>query len=168
MAKTDLTAARLRELLHYDPETGIFTRKVRTAQRHQVGDRADFVVKSGGVKGYHRVTVDSARYLAHRLAWFYVHGEWPLNHIDHLDSDRGNNRIKNLRDATEQLNRENLRRPRRDNSSGYLGVYFHQKRWYARVQLHGKLVHQSGHDTPEEAYSAYVAAKRKHHEGCTL
>lgn len=168
MAVEHLTAARLREIIHYDPDTGHFTRKVRAAQRHQAGDRADFAIKTGPMTGYCRVGIDSRRYLAHRLAWLYVHGDWPSNCIDHIDADRGNNRISNLRDVTDEVNRENMRRPRSDNTSGYLGVYSHQNRWYARVQSKGRLVYQSGHETPEEAYSAYVVAKRKHHEGCTL
>lgn len=170
MAKADLTAQRLRELLHYEPDTGIFTRKVRTAQRHQVGDRADFVVTSGGTKGYHRVTVDSVRYLAHRLAWFYVHGEWPVNDIDHWDTDRGNNRIKNLRDVTNQVNRENMRTPRKDNKSGFLGVVFHAPtcQWRARIQVDRKVKHIGLYPSAEEAHAAYLEAKRRMHKGCTL
>lgn len=169
MAPTILTVARLREVLHYDPETGIFTRKVRTAQRHQVGDRADFIVTSGGQKGYYRVTVDSVRYMAHRLAWFYVHGAWPVEDIDHWDGDRGNNRIGNLRDVTNQINRENMRKARKDNKSGFLGVTTHAPGVYrASVHKDGKRIHIGLYDNPEEAHEAYLVAKRKHHEGCTV
>lgn len=168
MATAILTAERLRELLHYDPETGHFIRKVRTAQRNQVGSRADFLVKTGNQAGYYRVAFGRRRVLAHRLAWLYVYGVWPTHEIDHKDTDRGNNRIDNLRDVPGRVNIENMRRPRSDNTSGYLGVYFHQNRWYARVQSKGRQVYQSGHDTPDEASRAYIAAKRKHHEGCTL
>ena len=170
MATTILTAARLRETLHYDPLTGIFTRKVRTAQRHQVGDRADFVVTGNSLKGYHRVTIDSVRYLAHRLAWFYVYGTWPVNDIDHLDTNRGNNRIANLRDVTNQINRENIRAPKASNKCGFLGVVYHPeaKKWRARIQTNGKGKHIGLYETPEEAHDAYVIAKRKVHEGCTL
>jgi hypothetical protein len=161
---------RLKELLHYDPLTGIFTRKVRTAQRHQVGDRADFIISGGNQVGYYRVTVDSVRYMAHRLAWFYVHGVWPAEDIDHKDGDRGNNRIDNLRDVTNQVNRENIRKPRKDNESGFLGVVFHAptNRWRARIQLNGKGRHIGLYDTAEEAHQAYLVEKRKDHEGCTI
>ena len=122
MATADITAQRLRELLHYDPETGHFTRKVRTAQRHRVGDRADLVSTTGNLAGYYRVALGGTKYLAHRLAWFYVHGMWPAGEIDHIDADRGNNRIANLRDVPAQMNKENFRRARVDNRSGLLGV----------------------------------------------
>ena len=168
MAEADLTAQCLRELLNYDPETGIFTRKVRTAQRHQVGDRADFVITGGNQKGYYRVGILSRRFLAHRLAWLYVHGEWPAQDVDHIDGDRGNNRIANLRDVPNQINRENMRGPRKDNKIGLLGVSRHGARWEARVQSSGKLVYREDFDTPEEAHSAYIVAKRQHHEGCSL
>lgn len=168
MATADLTAARLRELLHYDPATGQFTRKIRTAQRHQVGDRADFLIATGPLLGYFRVSIDSKRYLAHRVAWLYMHGSWPVDQIDHINGNRSDNRIENLRDVSQQLNRENIRGPQKDNASGYLGVHFAQNLWYAKVQHHGKTVYISSHKTPEIAHAAYVKAKREHHEGCTL
>ena len=164
----EILAARVRELFHYDPLTGIFTRKVRLAQRHHVGDRADFVVTGGGLKGYRRVSFDSKRYLAHRVAWLYVHGVWPSEDIDHRDTDRGNNRIGNLRDVPNQTNRENMRKPRTDNTSGYLGVMAHQGRWRARVHVNGRNISLGCFDTPEEAYQAYLKGKREHHGGCTL
>lgn len=169
MANADLTAARLRELLHYDPETGIFTRRLRTAQRHQIGDRADFRINSGNQKGYYRVSLDSRRYMAHRAAWLYVHGEWPAGDIDHRDADRANNRIANLRDVTNQVNRENMRKPRINNRCGFLGVTTHAPGVYrASVHKGGKRIHIGLYDTPEEAHEAYLVAKRKHHEGCTI
>ena len=111
MGVSSLTAERLRDLVHYDPKTGAFTRKVRTAQRHQVGDRADFLVKSGGAAGYHRVSIDSERYQAHRVAWLYVYGVWPKEMIDHRKDVKSDNRIANLRFADSQLNLENIRKP---------------------------------------------------------
>lgn len=168
MADQSLLAARARELLHYDPLTGVFIRKARTAQRHQVGDRADILIKSGHQAGYYRVSFDSRRYLAHRLAWLYVYGVWPSEDIDHWDTDRGNNRLHNLRDVPNQTNRENMRKPRADNKSGYLGVMAHQGRWRARVQVNGRNISLGCYDTPQEAYQAYLEGKRKYHEGCTL
>lgn len=167
MADEILLAARVRELLHYDPLTGIFTRRVRTAQRHQVGDRADFLIKSGHQAGYYRVSFDSKRYLAHRVAWLYVLGVWPSDDIDHRDTDRGNNRIDNLRDVGGQMNSENIRRPRA-GKCGLLGVHAHQGRWRARLQVNKRSIDLGCFDTQEEAHQAYVEGKRKHHKGCTL
>lgn len=171
MADDILTADRLREVIHYDPETGIFTRKVRLAQRHQVGDRADMVVTSGGLAGYFRVSLFSKRYLAHRLAWLYVHGKWPEHDIDHINGNKSDNRMENLRDVPNAINRQNMRRARSDSStSKYLGVHYHQagKKWRARIQLNGKSIHVGMFDTEEEAHAAYIEAKRLIHDGCTI
>lgn len=169
MADESLLAARARELLHYDPATGVFIRKVRLAQRHHAGDRADFLVTGKSqIAGYYRVAIDSKRYLAHRLAWLYVYGTWPTRQIDHIDGTRWNNAITNLRDVSDRVNKENTRRPRQGNRSGYLGVYFSQNRWYARVQSRGIGVYCEAFDTPQKAHEAYLIAKRKLHEGCTI
>lgn len=171
MAATDLTAARLREALHFDQETGFFTRRIRTAQCHQVGDRADFVVGTGCQRGYHRVALDGARHLAHRLAWLYVHGEWPTGEVDHINGTRGDNRICNLRDVTRQVNAENYRRAtKRNKRSHLLGASFHEQNhcWVARITISRRSVYLGSFDTPEGAHAAYLAYKRKHHVGCTL
>lgn len=171
MAESSVTAERVREVLSYDPETGIFTRKVRLAQRHHVGDRADFVVTGGGLKGYRRVSLDSQRFLAHRLAWLYVHGEWPANEIDHRDGNPSNNRIGNLRDVTGAVNLQNMRVPRKTNSSGYLGVYKHAQNdtWVARIQKDRRTIHIGCFADPAEAHQAYLKAKREiHKDGCTI
>jgi hypothetical protein len=160
-----VNADRLREVVKYDAETGEFTRLLRTAQRHQVGDRADLL---GGSHGYRAVCIDGKKYLAHRAAWLYVHGEWPKGQIDHINADRKDNRLCNLRDVTPSVNAQNKRRAEKGNKSGFLGVYPHQGKWRARVVLRGR-THDAGcHGTPEEAHAAYVALKRKVHEGCTL
>lgn len=165
-----LSAEQLRSVVHYDPETGVFTRTVRLAQRHHVGDRADTEVTGGHLKGYRRVSLFSERHLAHRLAWLYVHGTWPEKHIDHINGVKGDNRIENLREADDKLNIENTRTARADNAIGLLGVHLHKEtnRWRARLQTNGKALHLGLFDTPEEAHAAYLVAKRKHHEGCTI
>jgi hypothetical protein len=162
-----IIAARVRELLNYDPETGIFTRKVRTAQRHQVGDRAcGNPIRTGHL----RVAFDSTKYLAHRVAWLYVYGKWPQFDIDHINGIPSDNRIKNLRDVPNRINRQNMRSAKGDNASGLLGVTEHVKgrQWRASIHLDGKRHHIGLYDTPEAAHDAYVLAKRKIHEGCTI
>lgn len=170
MADAILSAEQLRLAIHYNPDTGVFTRMVRLAQRHHAGDRADTPITSPRMLGYRRVSLFSQRYLAHRLAWFYVHGVWPIKHIDHMNGDKGDNRIRNLREADDQLNLENFRNHRVDNKVGLLGVHLHKQsnRWRARIQVYGKSVHLGLFDTPELAHGAYLIAKRKLHEGCTI
>lgn len=163
-----MNASRALTLLRYDPDTGVLYRRIRTAQRHRAGDRADVVVTGGNLRGYRVVAVDSQKFLAHRLAWLMTYGAWPSGDIDHRNGDKGDNRIANLRDVVRRVNLENRRKPRADNVSGYLGVHAHQGRWRARIQVRGKGVHVGMFDDPESAHRAYVAAKRALHEGCTL
>lgn len=156
-------------VLDYDPKTGVFTRKVRLAQRHQAGDRADLLITSGGAKGYRRVSLFSQRVLAHRLAIFMVTGEWPGSEVDHRDSDKCNNAFSNLRVAGARVNAENRRSPTAANRLGVLGVYEHTPGVYrSRLQVRGRTVHIGLFKDPAEAHQAYVAAKRRLHEGCTL
>lgn len=171
MAESILTAERLREVVDYDPLTGIFTRKVRLAQRHQIGDRADFSINAGPMTGYRRLAVDSKRYLAHRCAWLFVHGEWPAEMLDHINGEKGENQIANLRKASAGMNVENQRRPRKDNrTSRFLGVYWQaaNQKWRARITTKGKAIHIGLFVDEEAAHAAYVEAKRKLHEGCTI
>jgi hypothetical protein len=162
-----LTAERLRELLNYDPDTGVFTRKTSAG-----GECAG---KIAGTRRRYRKTrieigigIDYADYRAHRLAWLYVYGKWPVGHIDHKDGNPLNNAISNLREATGSLNGQNLRKARRDNKSGLLGVSPNRLRWSASIKADGRKHHLGTFDTAEEAHAAYVAAKRKLHEGCTI
>lgn len=164
MADEILTAERLREVVDYNPETGVLTRKVRLAQRHRVGDRADMFWPH---MGYWRLSIDSRRYLAHRCAWLYVHGRWPEHNIDHINGNPADNRIANLRDVPQMVNVQNQRTSRA--ASGLIGAQrFADGVWRARIKVNGKYRHIGLYDTPEEAHRAYIAAKRKLHEGCTI
>lgn len=162
MADVNLTPARLRELFHYDPETGVFTRLVKTS--HNAG--------AGSVtNGYQRLIVDGKRYAAHRLAWLYMTGDWPSAEIDHINGIGADNRFANLRDVGRATNQENLRRARSDNhSSGVLGVHWseYHKKWKAHIRVDGRLKHLRYCDTKEEAQAVYLDAKRRLHEGCTI
>lgn len=165
-----ISAERLRSVVSYDPQTGEFVRTVRLANRHQVGDRADFAVTAGPMTGYRRLSLDSKRFLAHRCAWLFVHGAWPEGEVDHINGDKSDNRIANLRIAVDGVNQENQRRPRKDNRSGFLGVQFHKQNgnWVARIQHQRRTIHIGCFDSPELAHQAYVEAKRKLHAGCTI
>ena len=159
--KTELTAARLRELLHFDPETGIFTHR-KARQKVVVGSRA------GGPKtdGYRKHRICGLTVNEHRLAWLYVYGEWPKGQIDHINGIRDDNRIANLRDVTAQVNRQNMRLAR--GVTGFLGVSMHHKQFRAEIGHNYKAIVLGTFSTAEEAHQAYLAAKRQLHEGCTI
>ena len=166
MAKADLTAERLRELLHYDPETGVFTWRVNRGRTAKAGSQA-----GSPHDGYVQITVDGREYKAHRLAWLYVHGVWPVGQIDHRFGIRNDNRIGELRDVTPSVNSQNQRIAKRSNkSSGLLGAYWHNvsNKWMAHIGVAGKKIHLGMFDTAEAAHAAYIEAKRRLHAGCTI
>lgn len=162
--KPELTLARLRELLHYEPETGVFTWRVdRTA-----GVKAGDVAGRGNVNssGYQRIRVQKRLYPAHRLAWFYMTGSWPEHEIDHRNGKRADNRWGNLRDVDDATNCQNTHGVRRDNQVGLSGVGKKANgRFYARIRTNGRLQHLGRFDTAQEAHDAYLAAKRQQHAG---
>lgn len=163
-----LTAQRLRELLDYDPGTGLFTWKV---DRANGGARAGDVCR-GAAAGDHgcrrQVHIDGRHYYLHRLAWLHVHGSWPKHTVDHINGDQNDNRIVNLRDVPNNINAQNKRRPAKTNTHGFLGVQRNGKRWKAEACVDGKRYYFGTYDSPEEAHRAYVEAKRWIHDGCTL
>lgn len=99
-----LKHGRLLELLSYDLQTGVFTARVGRSWRVRTGS---VVGGTSHQSGYRLIRIDYESYLAHRLAWFYVHGEWPSGEVDHIDGDTDNNAIRNLRVVTHQQNRWN-------------------------------------------------------------
>jgi hypothetical protein len=116
--------------------------------------------------GYMAIQLHGVRQYAHRLAWCYVYGSWPAGVIDHINGVKDDNRIENLRDVSQRANTQNRAAPKGDNP--YLGVSKKRSKWLAQISDHGKHVRVGLFDTPEEAHAAYVAAKRKLHEGCTI
>ena len=161
-----LTVAELREKLSYDPLTGLFTwpKRRRTGR---LNSHADFPAghrKTGKYGGYIVIRLNFQLYRAHRLAWFYVHGEWPNGEIDHINSDPTDNRIANLRIATSSGQRMNSRR-RSDNTSGTKGVWYDKRRskWIAEVMVDGKKHHIGQFATLLEAKGARIAAAERLH-----
>jgi hypothetical protein len=154
--------------LDYNPETGALTwKKLRNSMR--IGQEA----KSLDVGGYVQVNIAGTVVKGHRLAWLLHYGEWPSGHIDHINGVRNDNRIANLRNVTNKINCQNQRIGVRRNVTGLIGVHVSpralpDKRYRAKLWVDGKQIHLGGYPTPEEAHAAYVAAKREHHEGCTL
>jgi hypothetical protein len=166
MATADVTAARLRELLHYDPDTGIFTRKVRTSHRINVGDKAGSLRPDG----YLKISLHHKAFLSHRLAWLYMTGEWPEHQIDHINGVRTDNRFVNLRDVTPTHNQQNQRVAHvRNKSCGLLGVTLaRNNKWQAQICVNKRQTFIGLFDTPQEASEAYLTAKRKMHAGCRI
>lgn len=148
------TVERVREVFRYDPETGIFTRKYKTKEC-VVG----YPRKKGG---YVLIGLDYDLHLAHRLAWLYMTGKWPLECVDHIDGDPSNNRWSNLRAATQSQNMANARKPTH-NTSGLKGASFCKDtgRWRALVTKEGRHYCFGRHDTPEQAHAAYCTGVRR-------
>lgn len=168
MAKPILTAARLRELLHYEPGTGDFVRRVSRTGR---GSAAGAIAGSLNRNGYVIIGVDGGLFRAHRLAWLHMTGEWPEQHIDHIDGIRNNNRWANLRDVSRAINAQNQRAAHaRNKSSGLAGVSWNEKcaNWKASLQADGKKRHIGYFKDSGEAHMAYLEAKRRLHPGCTI
>jgi hypothetical protein len=150
--KINISHKSLCEQVTYSPETGIFTR----LSGYKKGKAAGTISKS---TGYVQFALAGKTYLAHRLAWFYVHGYWPKA-VDHVNRNKQDNRLSNLREVTYSQNMHNLPVSKR-NSSGYLGVSKapRTEKWVAYVCVNYKNKFLGSFDTPEKASAAYVAAK---------
>lgn len=159
MATQILTQERLKELLHYDPDTGVFTWRI-TKRAAKQGAVAGHVSS----KGYRHISVDRKLYLAHRLAWLYQTGCWPLDEMDHINRCRDDNRIANLREANRTINCQNTSLSK-NNRTGHRGVGWHKStgRWRARIQAQGKMMALGYFDDIEHAVAAYSAAARIYH-----
>ena len=164
--KVDLTQADLVERLVYEPATGLFHWRAAVSRSIRPGDIA------GGRTslGYTTIKICRSRYMAHRLALLYVHGAWPAGEIDHINGDKTDNRMENLRDVDVRINQENRRGLQANNQSGAMGVCWSKKKrkWNASITVHKKHVHLGTFDDIEAASAAYLAAKRAMHEGCTI
>ena len=154
----ELSLQQLRQRLDYDPASGVFTRKSNY--------RA--VSLKPNSTGYLRISINGVSFKAHRLAWFYVHGSWPDGDLDHINGDKTDNRLINLRPAKRFENQRNRKRPSH-NRSGIKGVYLHtlssptNPRWVARIKSDGKQRHLGCFDTIEAAAEAYKKAALKEH-----
>jgi hypothetical protein len=165
MSDKMLTAEELKKVLTYNPDTGDFHWLITTSARARAGCRAGNL----SALGYRVIKYLGRTYRAHRLAWLYVHGEWPSNQIDHINGDRQDNRIGNLRDVSAKVNLQNLRAAFPKSKTGLLGVSsMASGHFLAKIRADGQIVHIGTFSTPEEAHAAYIRAKRQLHEGCTI
>jgi hypothetical protein len=156
-----LTAERLREVLDYNSETGAFTWIIQTARKQtKIGDVAGGLHKS---TGYWQICIDYHVYRAHRLAWLYMTGAWPMNQIDHINFNRIDNRFDNLREATNSQNQGN-RGIQKNNTSGFKGVRWNisAKKWRSQIYINNKHIYLGGFDSINDAVTAYERAARGH------
>jgi len=156
------------ELYEYNPETGHFIRK-KTVSHNAVAGQ---IAGTPDGKGYLKVAVGGFQYYAHRLAWLFTYGDVPLMIIDHINGVGTDNRICNLRLATKSQNAQNQRKAQSGNKTGLLGVYLDPRSlnrpYYSQIQANGRLKKLGHFKTAEEAFQAYLTAKRQLHEYCTL
>ena len=154
-----MTLDELRATISYDPETGVFTWLKNGKGRYM---RAGAVAGSKHCAGYVQIYFGGKNYLAHRLAWFWVHGEWP-NEVDHANGDRMDNRLANLRLCSRLENTWNAKTPK-TNKSGYKGVSFFKpkQKWRATIKIDGRSKTLGYFTDPALAHQAYVDAITKH------
>ena len=155
MAFNNISQNNLKRILHYDSDTGIFTRLYNSS-----GARKGSIAGSKTKQGYIHIRVKTDRVLAHRLAWLYVHGEMPKLFIDHINHDKTDNRISNLRLVTRIENSKNLGKSIR-NTSGFVGVSYNKSnnQWRADIRIDGKLKYLGGYKLKTGAIKARKEAE---------
>lgn len=143
--------------LHYDADTGIFTwisSGKRAGCNHSLG--------------YRKLRINGKSYKEHRLAWLYIYGDFPSGDIDHINRIKNDNRISNLREATESQNAQNIVNAQSHNKTGVLGVTKYGNKYQASIQINGIKKYLGGFTELEDAKNAYLAAKRKLHTFCII
>jgi len=177
VTKEELTQEELKQLLHYNSETGIFTWKERPNNSFKSVKGTSWNVKFAGkitgslnTIGYLTICINNKAYYAHRLAWLYVYGYFPKDKIDHINGIKKDNRIENLRECNNSENFQNLKTAKSHNKSGFLGVSFHRDRnkYFSRIVIDRKMKNLGYFETAIEAHFAYLESKRKIHPFGTL
>jgi hypothetical protein len=163
--RKSLTAERLRAALSYDPDTGIFTNRVKRS----ISAPAGAIAGRRDPGRYTDIGFDGVLYKGARLAFLYQTGEWPAGVVDHIDHDISNDRWSNLRDVSRHVNQQNQVVAPCSNTHGWMGVTKKKNgRWGAQISISGKKIDLGRFGTPESAHEAYLAAKRELHPGNTL
>jgi hypothetical protein len=158
MTKCDLTVDEARQRFDYDPETGMLRWKVRAARNVKVGD----ITGNKTTGGYLQIRWNYRNLSVHRIIWLMVHGEWPSEEIDHINGDRTDNRIVNLRCVSRRENLQNLKRHRSGCLPGAKRFKKNLKApWEARITIDGKYRYLGMFATEQEAHEAYLAALPK-------
>jgi len=166
MTKTELTAERARALLTYNAATGLLTRRVSLSRSVKIGEVAGYAPPT---KRYLYLFVDGHRYFAHRIVWLMCTGRWPTGQIDHINGDRTDNRLDNLREVSNQVNGQNKRIPKRGNTSGLLGVSWMTQagKWRAQIKTEAGMLYLGLFTDKFVAHEAYLTAKKVYHAGAT-
>jgi hypothetical protein len=154
-----LTQQELKELLHYDPNTGVFTRRTSLSNNTKVGG----VVGTAATKGYSVCVIKHHRYMLHNLAWLFVYGQFPTpskESINHINGNRSDNRIANLRLFTHAQRTANARK-RANTTSKLKGVTVRKGRFIAQIGIKGRIMYLGSYGTEEEAHAAYMAAAKE-------
>lgn len=166
MSAKSISQKRLKELLHYDPETGVFTWRSYRSVNAKAGSIAGGLCKTHGYILIHiggRRSIGGRQYFAHRLAFLYMTGEFPINHTDHINHIKDDNRWANLREATQQTNNKN--RPMQENNkSGHTGVYWYKSsgKWRSQINIDGKHIHLGCFTEKADAILARKTAEVKY------
>lgn len=145
-----ITQARLKELITYDSDTG-FMIWVKDYGNRKEGTRAGSISR----KGYMSLRIDKKLYFVHRLIWLFVHGTFPSEFIDHIDGNKSNNRLVNLRAVSRRENSQNLSQHRGGKKPG---CYYNRsrKKWEAQISINNKKIHLGMYLSEQEAHAAYV------------
>lgn len=171
MHANSITQTRLKELLHFSPDTGLFTWLKRKPSDFKVAKQSEswnirFSGKKAGsphCQGYLSIAVFHRKLLAHRLAWLYIYGELPEDQIDHIDHCKTNNKISNLRLASNAMNGKNMSFSKA-NTSGFTGVVWHKaaQKWSAQICHEGKRKYLGLFTNKQDAIAARTAAELKY------
>jgi hypothetical protein len=153
------TLERVKELLDWQSISGEFIWRVRTGNNIAAGTRAGWINK-----GYRKITIDGVDIFAHRLVWFWNHGVWPKNGMDHINGQGLDNRLENLRDSTSSVSAFNRGRPR-NNTSGIVGVCFDNGKWRARIEVNYNQIELGRYTNVRDAEAARKRAERKYFPG---
>lgn len=155
--ESNIDLNKIKKHLSYDPDTGNFHWLVPTSNRVKVGDKAH----SKSWSGYYELCFLNQKVYCHRLAWLYVYGSPPNGVIDHINGNRLDNRIKNLRCVSQIENSQNSLTPLKGSKSGVRGVHQNKRgSWIAQITKNGKCYHLGSYKTQDHAYLAYLKAKK--------
>ena len=171
-ASQPISHSRLLEVLHYDPLSGVFTRKIATSTRCKVGEAVGTITPVDGGT-YLQASLDKRRYYMHVLAWFYVTGKWPASLIKHMDRDGMNNRWSNLYEASNALIQHSRSRAQSGSSTGIRGITRARRTradgsthdiFIARIKVNGQRIYLGQSSDQRMAHAMYQAADRLYQE----